>query len=169
MTALVPIIVSSYRSDEVDRVVAFEMGVDDYVSKPFSVRELVLRVDAVLRRAPRLERSWPGILEFGALRIDAIAHRVWVYGQESDLTALEFNLLVYLLEGRDRVRTREELLRAVWGVNAALTTRTVDTHVRRLRAKLGDASAYVETVRGVGYRFIEHPPARDSKPPSGSA
>ena len=105
-----------------------------------------------------MEPGTPSLIEFGALRIDREAHRVWVARQEVQLTALEFKLLVTLHERRDRVQTREVLLDDVWGIQADITTRTVDTHVKRLREKLGAAGEYVETVRGVGYRFTAKPP-----------
>ncbi len=157
-TADIPVIMVTARADEIDRVVGFEVGADDYVCKPFSVRELVLRVKAQLRRsrpAPRAVRT----ISFGRLRVDSEAHRVWVDGEESILTALEFKLLQSFLDRRGRVQSREQLLSDVWGITADVTTRTVDTHVKRLRQKLGAAGAYVETLRGVGYRFKDEPPA----------
>lgn len=157
-----PIIMLTARSEEVDRVVGFEVGADDYVTKPFSVRELLLRVNAVLRRqaAPQQQPldDEEEIIEFGNLRIAREAHRVFVSGEEIELSALEFRLLIRLYESRNRVQTRGQLLERVWGLHADLTTRTVDSHVKRLREKLGDARNYVETVRGVGYRFVEAPP-----------
>jgi two-component system phosphate regulon response regulator PhoB len=154
-TRSTPILFLTARDSEIDRVVAFEIGADDYVSKPFSVRELVLRVRALLRRTNSVPRSQmaPAQTEFERLRVDPEAHQVWVDGAEVMLTALEFRLLQTLLGRRGRVQTRTQLLEDVWGVQADVTTRTVDTHVKRLREKLGDAGAYVETIRGVGYRF----------------
>jgi two-component system phosphate regulon response regulator PhoB len=142
------------RGEEIDRVVGFELGADDYVVKPFSVRELMLRVGAVLRRGvtePPEEKA----LVVGRLSFDRPRHRVVVDGKEVPLTALEFKLLGTLLSRRGRVQTRERLLEDVWEMSPDLTTRTVDTHVKRLREKLGGAGDYVETVRGVGYRFTE--------------
>jgi two-component system, OmpR family, phosphate regulon response regulator PhoB len=150
-----PIVFLTARDNEIDRVVAFELGADDYVSKPFSVRELVLRVRALLRRA-RSSKTLVAAPDLGAgerLRIDPDGHQVWVDGAEVGLTALEFRLLATLLSRRGRVQTRSQLLEDVWGVHADVTTRTVDTHVKRLREKLGEAGSYVETIRGVGYRF----------------
>jgi two-component system phosphate regulon response regulator PhoB len=146
------------KGSEIDRVVGFELGADDYVVKPFSVRELALRIAAILRRqqAASSESSTRAV-EFGKLRIDRDAHRVWVEGQEAPLTALEFRLLCLLFDRRDRVQSRAALLDDVWGVSSDLETRTVDTHVKRLREKLGAAGAYIETVRGVGYRFCATP------------
>jgi two-component system phosphate regulon response regulator PhoB len=138
--------------------VGFELGADDYVVKPFSVRELLLRIQAIMRRGkgePREDAA--AMVEFGRLRIDREAHRVWVDGQEIELTALEFKLLVMLYDRRNRVQTRSALLDDVWGIQADITTRTVDTHVKRLREKLEAARDYVETVRGVGYRFVGSP------------
>ena len=157
-TRHVPVIMLTAKGEEIDRVVGFEIGAEDYVVKPFSVRELLLRVQAVLRRAaaPRTEAGTT--FEFGALRVDRGAHRLWVHGQEVELTALEFKLLTVLYDRRNRVQTRARLLDDVWGITADVTTRTVDTHVKRLREKLGQAGDYVETVRGVGYRFAESPP-----------
>ena len=146
------VVMVSARSEELDRVVGFEVGADDYVTKPFSMRELVLRVRAVLRRASG-PRTAEGPLTVGALTVDPAAHRVTVGGEEVPLTALEFRLLHTLLTRPDRVLSRDTLLHDVWGFDVAVETRTVDTHVKRLREKLGDAGAVIETVRGVGYRF----------------
>jgi two-component system phosphate regulon response regulator PhoB len=157
-TRPVPVVMLTAKDDEIDRVVGFEVGADDYVTKPFSVRELMLRIRAVLRRArevPHVQASRH--LSFGRLRVDADAHQVWVDEQEIALTALEFRLLSTLLERRGRVQTRTTLLEDVWGIHAEITTRTVDTHVKRLREKLGAAGDYVETIRGVGYRMRAKP------------
>ena len=147
-----PVIMLTAKGEEIDRVVGFEVGADDYVVKPFSVRELLLRIKAILRRAdnePEAEET----LQHGILSIDVPAHRVMVEGEEVPLTALEFKLLVTFIERRGRVQSRELLLEDVWDIHADVTTRTVDTHVKRLREKLGKAGGYIETVRGVGYRF----------------
>jgi two-component system phosphate regulon response regulator PhoB len=138
-------------------VVGFELGADDYVVKPFSVRELALRITAILRRQQGGTTESAARVDFGKLRIDRDAHRVWVEGDEAPLTALEFRLLCLLFDRRDRVQSRAALLDDVWGVSSDLETRTVDTHVKRLREKLGAAGAYIETVRGVGYRFCATP------------
>ncbi len=145
------------KGEEIDRVLGFELGADDYVVKPFSVRELLLRVQSVLRRAGSEETGDGEMLQFGMLRVDRAAHRVWVSGHEVELTALEFKLLLTLHDRRNRVQTRDALLSDVWRIDADVTTRTVDTHVKRLREKLGDAGIYIQTVRGVGYRFAERP------------
>jgi two-component system phosphate regulon response regulator PhoB len=145
------------RGEEIDRVVGFELGADDYIVKPFSVRELLLRIQAILRRGKAEPEVEEARIHFGCLEIDREAHRVWVEGHEIELTALEFRLLVTLYDRRNRVQTRSALLDDVWGIQADITTRTVDTHVKRLREKLERARDYVETVRGVGYRFRDSP------------
>jgi two-component system phosphate regulon response regulator PhoB len=143
------------RTTEIDRVSGFESGADDYVTKPFSVRELILRVRARLRRLtpPQAESTSP--IRFGRLEIVPDAHRVFVDGTEVALSLLEFKLLVHLVERRGRVQSREALLGDVWGYSQDASTRTIDTHVKRLRDKLGPVGEYLETVRGVGYRFVE--------------
>jgi two-component system phosphate regulon response regulator PhoB len=156
-TKSIPILMLTAKGSEIDRVVGFELGADDYVVKPFSVRELILRIDAIMRRGQSEEQPTRATIEFGVLRVDLEAHRVWVADREVDLTALEFNLLVTLYDRRNRVQNRTTLLDDVWGIEASITTRTVDTHVKRLREKLGQAGDYIETVRGVGYRFAETP------------
>lgn len=148
------VIMLTARGEETDRVVGFEVGADDYVVKPFSVRELLLRIDAILRRTSQAPPAEAGIVEFGRLRMDRAAHRVWVDEEEIELTALEFKLLMTLHDRRNRVQSRTELLDVVWGIRADVTTRTVDTHVKRLREKIKGARDYLETVRGVGYRFV---------------
>jgi two-component system phosphate regulon response regulator PhoB len=149
------VVMATAKGEEIDRVVGFELGADDYVVKPFSVRELLLRIQAVMRRT---EPGQPAsLIAFGALRIDRHAHRVWVDAEEIQLTALEFKLLVTLHDRQNRVQTRGQLLSDVWGMEADIETRTVDTHVKRLREKLNGAGKYIETVRGVGYRFSEQP------------
>jgi len=153
----IPVIMVTARSEEIDRVVGFELGADDYIVKPFSVRELILRVQAVLRRAPAAAAGEGGELVFGKLRVDRGAHRAWVDGEEVTLTPLEMRLLWTLWERRGRVQSRGTLLDDVWEASPENNTRTVDTHVKRLREKLGAAGAYVETVRGVGYRFADGP------------
>ncbi|EYF05416.1 Phosphate regulon transcriptional regulatory protein PhoB (SphR) [Chondromyces apiculatus DSM 436] len=151
-TAQTPIVMVTAKGEEVDRVVGFELGADDYVVKPFSVRELILRARAVLRRSEGTSTA-PERFDFGGLRIDRAAHRAWVEGQEVALTALEFRLLMMLYDRRGRVLSRDLLLDEVWGSHADVTARNVDTHVKRVREKLGSAGEYIETVRGVGYRF----------------
>lgn len=156
-TAGTPVLMLTARGEEVDRIEGFTLGADDYVVKPFSVKELVLRIRAILRRSDRTE---PGaVLSRGGLFIDVDAHRVTLDGMELALTATEFRLLEDLMRHAGAVRTREQLLNAVWGYSFDGYARTVDTHVRRLRAKLGDEASALETVRGVGYRLKD----RDEK------
>ena len=152
-TAELPIIMLTARADEVDRVVGFEVGADDYVTKPFSPRELVLRVRAILRRRGGKDDGTSSDLRRGELRIDTERRRCYVRGDEVELTAKEFDLLVSLVQGRGRVLSRDQLLDRVWGSEIIVGTRTIDTHLKRLREKLGEAGSMVETVRGVGYRF----------------
>ncbi len=157
-TAHIPVIMLTAKGDEIDRVVGFELGADDYVVKPFSVRELILRISAILRRAPG--EATPGTdtqSEFGILRIGRESHRVWVEDREVVLTSLEFKLLCTIFDRRDRVQSRATLLDDVWDMSGEMLTRTVDTHVKRLREKLGAAGIYIETVRGAGYRFCGSP------------
>lgn len=155
-TRHVPVLMLTAKGEEIDRVVGFEVGADDYMVKPFSVRELMLRIAAILRRVkPEADGDEP--LEFGVLRVDRGGHRVWVGDEEITLTALEFKLLTTFLTRKGRVQTRDTLLSDVWGIDAEVTTRTVDTHVKRLREKLSAAGSYIETIRGVGYRFRDQP------------
>ena len=149
----IPIMMITARGEEIDRVVGFELGADDYVTKPFSPREIVLRVQAVLRRArPRGPQAAERII-IGGLEIDVPRHEVQVDGEDIALTALEFKLLLDLASRRGRVQSRDALLERVWGYAPGIETRTVDTHVKRLREKLSGARDYIETVRGVGYRM----------------
>src|SRR5256712_2536264 len=152
-TAAVPIIMLTAKSDEVDRVVGLEIGADDYVSKPFSPKELVARVRAVLRRA-RPEPA-PRVLAQSAITLDPSRHMVTLHGRRLELTPKEFDLLHALLQAAGRVLSREHLLNRVWGYARAdeIESRTVDVHVRRLRAKLGDTGTRITTVKSVGYRF----------------
>ena len=151
-TRAIPVIMLSARSEEVDRVRGLETGADDYVVKPFSVRELILRAKAILRRSEGASAQEERV-DFGKLRVDRAAHRAWVEDQEIALTALELRLLLMLYDRRGRVLTRDLLLDEVWGSHVDVTARNVDTHVKRVREKLGSAGDYIETVRGVGYRF----------------
>lgn len=152
-TKNVPVVMLTARGEELDRVAGFEAGADDYVVKPFSVRELTLRLKAVLRRAPGNGVEAPP-LQLGLLRLEPTSHRCFVDGGEVTLTLLEFRLLHHLMTRPGRVQTRDQLLEEVWGISSPLETRTIDTHVMRLREKLGAARNYVETVRGVGYRMV---------------
>lgn len=153
-TAALPIIMLTAKAAEIDRVLGLELGADDYVVKPFSPRELVLRVKNLLGRT-RPGAAPDEILKFGDLLIDSARHLVSWKARRVDLTATEFKLLWLLAKRRGRVQSREQLLRDVWEYNSLIDTRTVDTHMRRLREKLGPAARYLDTVRGVGYRFVE--------------
>lgn len=150
----VPVVILTARRDEVDRVQGLELGADDYVTKPFSPQELVLRVAAVLRRAHAPPVAGAGrILRGGPITIDLAALRVSVGDRVIELTPTEYRLLVVLLERRGRVQSRDQLLELAWDIHVRIETRTVDMHVQRLRAKLGEAASWIETVRGFGYRF----------------
>jgi len=155
-TKHVPVVMLTARGEEVDRVVGFELGADDYVTKPFSVRELVLRLKAILRRrgaGGRTPERPPDAI--GPIRVDLEAHRAFVDGAEIQLTPLEFKLLTTFMARLGRVQSREQLLEDVWEMSSEIETRTVDTHVKRLREKLGSGRDLLETVRGVGYRLVE--------------
>jgi two-component system phosphate regulon response regulator PhoB len=155
-TSRLPVVVLTARGEEGDRIRGFELGADDYVSKPFSPRELVLRVEAVLRRSgggPNGRAVRGQRLRAGAVTVDVEAQRVTVDDREVKLSRKEFRLLTCLMRRRGRTQSRKALLEAVWDTTADIETRTVDMHVRRLRAKLGEAADLVETVRGFGYRF----------------
>lgn len=152
--AEVPVVVLTARRDEADRVKGLELGADDYVTKPFSPRELVLRVGAVLRRVQSPAVAGSGrVLRGGAVTVDLNAMRASLDGEPLDLTPTEYRLLVTLLERRGRVQSRQQLLETAWEIHARIETRTVDMHIQRLRMKLGSAGSYIETVRGFGYRF----------------
>jgi two-component system phosphate regulon response regulator PhoB len=155
VTRAARVIIVSAKGEEIDRVVGFELGADDYVVKPFSVRELLLRMQVVIGRAGSPQPD--SHVSFGALRIDREAYRVWVDGAEVALTALEYKLLVTLYDRQNRAQSRQQILTDVWGIEPDVESRTVDTHVKRLREKLGAAGRYVQTVRGVGYRFSGEP------------
>jgi two-component system phosphate regulon response regulator PhoB len=153
-TKSIPIIMVTAKATEIDRVLGLELGADDYVTKPFSPRELVLRVKALLRRSHVQEEPSEQI-RVGPLLVDIPRHVVRIQNKQVDLTATEFKLLAVLAQRRGRVQSREQLLRDVWGYHTPIDTRTVDTHMRRLREKLGSAAKYLDTLRGVGYRFVE--------------
>jgi DNA-binding response OmpR family regulator len=154
VTAGIPVIMLTAKAAEVDRIVGLELGAEDYITKPFSPRELVLRIKRTLHRSGG-EVEEKEVLRFGLLLIDVPRHLVSWKGERIDLTATEFRLLLLLARRRGRVQSREQLLRDVWEYDTMIDTRTVDTHMRRLRDKLGPASSWLETVRGVGYRFGE--------------
>ena len=147
----VAVVMLTAKSEEIDRIVVFELGADDYVTKPFSVRELILRVKVLLKK--RSDDIDQNLLEFGPIAMNLDAHDVSVEGKNILLTALEFKLLKHLLKRKGRVQTRDQLLGDVWGYSSEVTTRTVDTHIKRLREKLGKPGELIQTIRGVGYRF----------------
>jgi len=154
LTQSIPILMLTAKTEEMDRVIGFELGADDYVTKPFSPRELILRVKAILRRkeSPLDDQQ---VIQIDDLLIDRERHRVTIKDRSVHLTHTEFKLLVELVSRRGRIQTREHLLNKVWGYTYEGYARTVDTHIRRLREKLGSCGNYIETLRGVGYRFRE--------------
>ena len=152
-----PIIILTAKDDEVDKVVGFELGADDYVTKPFSVRELILRIKAILKRGESKKETLEVKRQFGELTMDIDSHEAFVNNEQIILTALEFRLLRQLVDRRGRVQSRDQLLSDVWGYSAEVNTRTVDTHIKRLREKLGTIGKYVQTIRGVGYKFSRTP------------
>jgi two-component system phosphate regulon response regulator PhoB len=154
LTQSIPILMLTAKAEEVDRVIGLELGADDYVTKPFSPRELVLRVKAILRRKEVGQES-EKLVRIGDLLIDIDRHHVAIKERPVQLTSTEFKLLVELASKRGRVQTREHLLDRVWGYTYEGYARTVDTHIRRLREKLGSLGDHIETIRGVGYRFKE--------------
>lgn len=155
-TREMPVLMLTAKGEEIARIVGFEAGADDYVVKPFSVRELMLRIQAVLRRV-HSEPEHTDAIRFGFLEVEPEAHEVRVNGKSITLSALEFRLLNTFLANMGRVQTREMLLDKVWDIHADIQTRTVDVHVKRLRTKLGKAGKYIKTLRGVGYRFVSRP------------
>jgi DNA-binding response OmpR family regulator len=153
-TREIPIIILSARKDEIDRVLGLEFGADDYVTKPFSPQELILRIHNVLKRVYKIEGTTEGFTQ-GDLAVDFLKYEVTVKGQPIQLTLTEFKLLSSLLETVGQVKTREYLLEHIWDHGDGVFSRTIDTHIQRLRTKLKEAGRYIETVRGVGYRFQE--------------
>lgn len=152
-TRQVPIMMLTAKAEEVDRIVGLEFGADDYVTKPFSPREVILRIRAIMRRGET--KQGDERLTAGPITIDPARHEVSVNGKRINLTSLEFKLLRTLVQRRGRVQERDRLLNDVWGYESVIDTRTVDTHVRRLRKKLGKAANVIESVRGFGYRLRE--------------
>ena len=151
----IAVIMLTAKGEEIDRIVGFELGADDYVTKPFSVRELILRVKVILKKQSEMSANEKTI-EYGPILMNLDAHNVTVDGKDIILTALEFKLLKHLLKRRGRVQTRDQLLADVWGLSSEVTTRTVDTHIKRLREKLDKTGNLIQTIRGVGYRFNNH-------------
>lgn len=154
VTSAIPIIMLTAKAAEIDRVLGLELGADDYVTKPFSPRELVLRIRGLLRRGQATDQPQE-VMKVGDLIVDIPKHQVTVKGKAVDLTATEFKLITTLVQRKGRVQSREQLLQDVWEYDSLIDTRTVDTHMRRLREKLGPAARYLDTVRGVGYRFVD--------------
>jgi DNA-binding response OmpR family regulator len=152
-TRAIPIVMLTAKAEEIDRIVGLEFGADDYVTKPFSPREMILRIKAILRRGAEGEPEKD--LAAGGISVDLARHRITVGGKLIRLTSVEFKLLTTLMQRRGRVQSRDRLLNDVWGYESIIDTRTVDTHVRRLRKKLGKAGRGIETLRGFGYRFRE--------------
>ena len=147
----IAIILLTAKGEEIDRIVGFEIGADDYVTKPFSVRELILRAKVILKKSTSdVEEQ---LLEYASISMNLSAHKATVNGAEIFLTALEFKLLKHLLKRKGRVQSRDQLLNDVWQLSTEVTTRTVDTHIKRLREKLGKSGNLIQTIRGVGYRF----------------
>ena len=156
-TTHIPIVMLTAKADEIDRIVGLELGADDYICKPFSPRELELRLRAIIRRGhsqPRVEREYQ---EIGEISLDRAEHEVKVAGKTAKVTATEFKLLAALMDRSGRVMERDRLIREVWGYNALIESRTVDSHLRRLRENLGAAAYRIETVRGIGYRLNDQP------------
>lgn len=156
LTRAIPVVILTARADEVDRLLGFELGATDYVTKPFSPREVVLRAKAILHREGRGPSDHK--VRAGNIQVDVLRHTVHVADEAVHLTAVEFKLLTKLLETPGRVLERDHLLSCVWGYERSVDTRTVDTHIRRLRAKLGSSSELIEAVRGFGYRLNDSPP-----------
>jgi len=155
-TSQIPLVILTAMTMEVDRIVALEIGADDYVTKPFSPRELVLRIRAVLRRS-QMQQPFPGVKQIGDLVLDAARYSVQFKGRPLRLTPIEFKLLEALIDHRGLLQSREILLRNIWSGDNSITARTVDTHIQRLREKLGTAGRWIETVRGKGYKIIGAP------------
>ena len=153
-TAVIPVIMLTAKASEIDRVLGLELGADDYLTKPFSPRELMLRIKGLLRRGRKIEDK-ADRFTVDDLTIDVARHQVLVAGKRVELTATEFKLLTLLVQRQGRVQSREQLLREVWQYEGCIDTRTVDTHMRRLRVKLKGASKCLDTVRGLGYRVLE--------------
>lgn len=152
--ASIPIIMLTAKGEEVDKIIGLESGADDYVVKPFSPRELMLRINAILKRTHGTDVK-SDILKYQDIKIDLVKHKVFVKSEEIRLTAMEFKLLLTFIQRKGRLQSRDQLLKDVWDFDVDVTTRTVDTHVKRLRQKMGDSGEMIETVRGYGYRLME--------------
>jgi len=152
-TQNIPVVMLTAKSEEADRILGLELGADDYITKPFSMRELIARIKTVLKRYSGAEKVLREVIKFPDLEINTVKHEVKVNNKAVELTAKEFSLLLYLAENAERVFSREALLDKIWNIDIAIETRTVDVHVKRLRQKLGKAGKHIMTLRGVGYRF----------------
>jgi two-component system phosphate regulon response regulator PhoB len=152
----IPVVFLTARGESADRIEGFESGADDYLCKPFNTRELVLRIKSIFKRVPELDERKPGLLEAGGILVDTERHRVTLAGKDVTLTATEFRLLYLLMSRLGKVVSREDLLSHVWNYSAEVETRTVDTHIRRLREKLEVDGDLIKTVRGVGYKMVDH-------------
>ncbi len=150
--ASTPIIMLTAKGEEVDKIIGLESGADDYVVKPFSPRELILRINAILKRTHGADVK-SDVLKYHDIKIDLVKHKVFVKAEEIKLTAMEFKLLLTFIQRKGRLQSRDQLLKDVWDFDVDVTTRTVDTHVKRLRQKMGDSGDMIETVRGYGYRL----------------
>jgi DNA-binding response OmpR family regulator len=151
--ANIPIIMLTAKTSQVDKIVGLEIGADDYLTKPFDMRELIARIKAILKRSKDKGKPTEPFFKFPDLEVDTAKHEVKVLGKAVELTAKEFSLLRYLIENKERVCTRETLLDTVWGIEVAIETRTVDAHIKKLRGKIGKAGKHILTLRGVGYKF----------------
>lgn len=152
-TKAIPIVMLTAKAEEIDRILGLELGADDYITKPFSPRELVLRVKSVMRRL-NASSDDSQTLRLGDIELDRARYQVLLKGVPVEFTATEFKLLALLIERKGRVQSRDALLNDVWGYESVIDTRTVDTHIRRVREKLGAAADYIETIRGFGYRIV---------------
>jgi len=150
----IPIIILTAKGEEVDRVVGLELGADDYIVKPFSPRELILRIKAILKRGKALGAK-KDLITIGDISVDIPKHKVMVKNKDIELTRMEFKLLVTLMERSGRLQDRDRLLNDVWNIDSMISTRTIDTHIKKLREKLGRSGRMIETVRGMGYKFKE--------------
>lgn len=153
-TENIPVIMLTAKGGETNKVVGLEVGADDYITKPFGMRELMARIKAILKRYGKKEKAAKTILHFPGLEIDIEKHVVLAHGKTITLTAKEFYLLLYLAENKEKVLNRDQLLEKVWGIDMEIETRTVDVHIRRIRKKLREAGKHIKTLRGVGYKFV---------------
>ncbi len=152
-TSFIPVLILTAKSEEIDRVLGFELGADDYVVKPFSTRELILRVKSIIKRFKKTDFSDEQVLSYRNLTLDSLKHKIMIDNKTIELTPMEFKLLSVLIKRQDRVQSRDNLLNDVWGITAEVTTRTVDTHIKKLRKKIGKLGRFIKTIRGLGYKL----------------